>query len=1066
MAREYIAFISYRHKPLDMAVAKKLHRMIEHYRVPGEYRESRGKRLGLVFRDQDELPLSSDLNSSIHEALVHSQYLIVICTPDLPKSKWCMQEIDTFIALHGRDRVLTVLADGTPEESFPQQLLHETDDSGNILRDVEPLAANIAADTQAKSLRKLKGEYLRLIAAMMDCPYDALRQREKRYRQRRLVAVMSVFLAVAVVFVGMLMRKNAEVQAQYEQAQANLRQSQLNESRALTEGGWQQLNAGLRLSAIQSALAALPESEDDARPYDKGAENLLASALGVYQNFELSVQANFSQPTTINQMCVDDDVTLLITLDDSNCVRAFNAINGKELWLFAAPRNDAQEKILWVDHLRGVLYASGKTLYMLSAEDGSVLWRYDGAGTVTPDYRPGLAEAAMIENGIDGRPVVSFIRLEDGAVQKVISVGDLVTTYPKVVSSAISPDGRYAVYGVEMLDNNITYEMLIADAVEGACRVISLDTLDSMWAALRLDFAEDGTLYAICNSVDVASNTFSPHVYHFNPGTWDPVFHTQHSLWKTNMLAPDSQPNLLLSKPFLVYCSSRDIFVFSAETGAFLHQATLPGELMDACSLSDYDTDMMILDCVLDNGIVAMCIVSSDTIKIMSDYGDIDYADFRISVAKCGHNKVFNLALIPFNKRKEAVIMRYRAGSPLHSLDTHGSYVVFSPSGDEKLFLNNSKYSVLSTLPKLDKDKLSENMQNSSQYSVQSPEDGSMVTGGSLPYINNSYDESLLPVITSDGESLIVGNKVISLKDGQEASMLEPGLFALEAASSAYSSISGRVISAVASLPYSETGNASDAFSIFRDGILDETIALPEGTVLRKNYGGGIYEGFLRAGGCELVALTDVAGKDDAAIRGIAIYDVASGSWHSIKNDRELAGTFHIALGSTHKYAAIAAPDSRLSLWDVASDTVLWETVFQEGRAEVNGLYFSPGDEVIAVLSDKHNVTLLRSGSGERIAEWDMNTDLIMPIGLSVDEAEKRLYVFPILSVSPFRRGYCIDLETGATLQEIKALIGVDTTNRLLYRVGSNDQIYESETEVYPFHSLFDLIQMGRKLLE
>ena len=169
MAREYIAFISYRHKPLDMAVAKKLHRMIEHYRVPGEYRESRGKRLGLVFRDQDELPLSSDLNSSIHEALVHSQYLIVICTPDLPKSKWCMQEIDTFIALHGRDRVLTVLADGTPEESFPQQLLHETDDSGNILRDVEPLAANIAADTQAKSLRKLKGEYLRLIAAMMDC---------------------------------------------------------------------------------------------------------------------------------------------------------------------------------------------------------------------------------------------------------------------------------------------------------------------------------------------------------------------------------------------------------------------------------------------------------------------------------------------------------------------------------------------------------------------------------------------------------------------------------------------------------------------------------------------------------------------------------------------------------------------------------------------------------------------------------------------------------------------------------------------------------------------------------
>ena len=38
MKSRYIAFISYRHLPLDAQVAEKLHKKIERYRVPKELR--------------------------------------------------------------------------------------------------------------------------------------------------------------------------------------------------------------------------------------------------------------------------------------------------------------------------------------------------------------------------------------------------------------------------------------------------------------------------------------------------------------------------------------------------------------------------------------------------------------------------------------------------------------------------------------------------------------------------------------------------------------------------------------------------------------------------------------------------------------------------------------------------------------------------------------------------------------------------------------------------------------------------------------------------------------------
>ena len=55
MERKYVAFISYRHKPLDKAVATRLHQLIERYHVGSAVQPGR-KKLGIAFRDQEELP--------------------------------------------------------------------------------------------------------------------------------------------------------------------------------------------------------------------------------------------------------------------------------------------------------------------------------------------------------------------------------------------------------------------------------------------------------------------------------------------------------------------------------------------------------------------------------------------------------------------------------------------------------------------------------------------------------------------------------------------------------------------------------------------------------------------------------------------------------------------------------------------------------------------------------------------------------------------------------------------------------------------------------------------------
>ena len=105
----YNAFISYRHHPDDIKVAQQIHAGLEHYRIPRALKK-RGSTSLRLFRDKEELPITSNLSDDIYKALRNSDFLIVICSPHTKQSAWVQREIETFLKFHDHTHVLTVLA--------------------------------------------------------------------------------------------------------------------------------------------------------------------------------------------------------------------------------------------------------------------------------------------------------------------------------------------------------------------------------------------------------------------------------------------------------------------------------------------------------------------------------------------------------------------------------------------------------------------------------------------------------------------------------------------------------------------------------------------------------------------------------------------------------------------------------------------------------------------------------------------------------------------------------------------------------------------------------------------
>ena len=388
--RSYIAFISYRHKPLDKQAAEMIQKKIEHFKVPEEYRDvTGGKSLGKVFRDEDELPASSSLSGSITYALDHSKFLIVICTPDLPLSHWCEEEIRYFLSTHDRDHVLAVLADGTPDVSFSPYLLHIYDEDGNIIKDTEPLAANIAGPNHTIDRKAFNKEIVRIYAALLGCPFDALWQRERRDRTNRIVRVMGVILAAMSIFIAVVLSQNKQIQSQNRSLQKQL-------SSSYVESGQKKLEEYRTNEALSDAIHALLDGSDE-ELIDPRTEKLMGDALGIYTDKDPRSTLLYEQTPAITSLKTTADGTRVYIADEYGYIRGIDGKTGKVLWEKGTLINvdqslDIPTQLYYLDTQDILLCKNPANVYALNSNTGEELWKYTYTTenhylTISPDQK-------------------------------------------------------------------------------------------------------------------------------------------------------------------------------------------------------------------------------------------------------------------------------------------------------------------------------------------------------------------------------------------------------------------------------------------------------------------------------------------------------------------------------------------------------------------------------------------------------------------------------------------------------------------------------------------------------
>ena len=528
--REYVAFISYRHTELDKKVAKKIHTMVERYVIPKELRKNGVKKLGKVFRDEEELPVSSNLTESIETALDHSKFLIVICTPNLIQSIWCEREIAYFINKHGRDHVVGILVDGTPDQSFPKLLTQsiEKDADGNeSIREVEPLAANLTDVNHHYKASRLRKEAVRLYAALLGCPFDSLWQREKRQKMRKLVAVMALGMTIAFAFCVSIYRKNleilerhqqieeqnvqiqsqnqeiqsqnVEIKVQYEEIQDKNSDLKRSEAEALIRSGELLYEKGDTRGAIANARLAV-STKEGRESVGAEAEFLLYRALGAGQDENcLRTVGVIEQDDEVHCMALSKDGSRIYTLGSRGYVRCFSTQDSQQLWF-----GDSLARGYYFDatarHRLHVLEEQGLLLCCmeecvtaLNLEDGSLVWSHKAGNNDLLDFAclsNDKKTLAVIDN--DGELLDSFytVRLLDvatGEALKEIPMPEMfddqtlatngVVAYGDQVG-AFSEDGRYMagmIYSGEYTSYSRKGYVLLVDFEEETVKVLSTE---------------------------------------------------------------------------------------------------------------------------------------------------------------------------------------------------------------------------------------------------------------------------------------------------------------------------------------------------------------------------------------------------------------------------------------------------------------------------------------------------------------------------------------------------------------------------------------------------------------
>lgn len=189
---KYQAFISYSHR--DMGLARRLHRIIEWYRLPAKLQNDvrpRNRFLQPVFRDETDLN-AGVLSDELSRHLMHSKYLILICSEHSAASEWVSLEAQAFIDMGRVDRIIPVVIPSQTakdEQLYPLSLQH--------FRQEHPQSDILGVRVEKKHFFKT---IVKVVSYMLGLDFDQLWKRHLRMRRK----VIGAFAGTVIVVLSLL----------------------------------------------------------------------------------------------------------------------------------------------------------------------------------------------------------------------------------------------------------------------------------------------------------------------------------------------------------------------------------------------------------------------------------------------------------------------------------------------------------------------------------------------------------------------------------------------------------------------------------------------------------------------------------------------------------------------------------------------------------------------------------------------------------------------------------------------------------------------------------------------
>ena len=543
MEYKYKAFISYRHLEPDMQAAEKLQKLLESYKPPKNLGKT--KENWRIFRDVSELQSSSDLSEDIKNAIETSEYLIVICSPKYTESKWCMQELSRFRELHDNTNknIITLLVSGEPQESFPEELtfteMTTTNENGEEVKvkvEVEPLAANIKADTLKESMKKLNTEYLRIAAPLLGCDFNDLFQREKRReaaKRRRIFggvsAVLSLITVISVASAVTISGKNVQIKKQNSQIKEQNEQiEQKNKDLLIENAGHLAVESenlykeNSLIPAIQKAVAALPNSNED-KPVLPEAEYALSRELGMFKHSQLAPKLALKHECAVEKLSFMGGGKSIVTQDatgiyfwDTETGKLIKKISASDSEFASADSESSNKLTAFFDvslDKTGTYFDSTETPGNVSYENSSVFNKIftNYVHAVDAD-EPGTGGDVFIYNSD------SSVWRIDGATGEIkwkAEPSEKATTYYDIIFDdkyvlRLYQDKNVMPNGVSFPGNNMYLEMLDIETGQELDAVKVNDASKSSFGFLMnlsIKTVKDGIVY-IYNEDDVAIKAY------------------------------------------------------------------------------------------------------------------------------------------------------------------------------------------------------------------------------------------------------------------------------------------------------------------------------------------------------------------------------------------------------------------------------------------------------------------------------------------------------------------------------------------------------------------------------